>query len=537
MLLVPVFAQRPSFRPSIPTADRSKGNRIFLERADSLFKTPMDSFMVLVGNVMFTKGGMKMYCDSAHYQDSPEMMEAFGHVKMEQGDTLFVYADELLYQGITQQARLFGDYNRPVRMINRDVKLETDEFIYDLAINLGFYESGGKLTDASNTLTSLRGEYNPDTKEANFYDDVHLHSNNTKDTLDIYTNSLYYNTLTHLAELAQESTIVNWRGTIYTTSGVYQTDSDKMSLYERSLIVTKDGQTLTADTIIYDRAQGYGEAMGAMVMTDSVHQVTLEGNYGFYDEKKDSSFVSGRPRLMSYSQPDTLYLHGRYISTTRLIDSVEVAGDSLREAYVRIDTTHAAVIYPRVRFYRADMQGVCDSLRFTESDSTIRMFRHPIVWNEDQQISGKIIELQLNDSTIREAHLPDLGFATQHIEGDHYNQLSGKSMHAYFDGGELKRLQLDGSVEIVMYPEENDSTINKIVNAQSSFLTAWFKGRTTERIKMWPETTGTVTPMYLAKPSLYFLPKFKWYDGIRPTSPDSIFVIPKAMEELMLTAE
>ena len=118
----------------------------------------------------------------------------------------------------------------------------------------------------------------------------------------------------------------------------------------------------------------------------------------------------------------------------------------------------------------------------------------------------------------------------------HYNQISGKEMIAYFENGEMRHLDINGNVEIIMYPEEQDSTINKIVNAESSFLAADFKGQAVERIHMWPETSGTVTPLFLAKKSLFFLPKFKWFESIRPRDRFDIFVVPDEMEQLMATA-
>lgn len=521
--------------PQIPTADRTAGNRVFLERAEVLRKAETDSFMVLVGNVVFTKGPMIMRCDSAHYFAETESMNAFGNVSMEQGDTLFVYADELNYNGITEIAILYADPGKQVQLINRDVMLETDVFIYDLAIDLGYYEVGGRLTDPSNTLTSIYGEYAPSTKEANFYTNVHLNSRNTTDTLDIWSDTLYYNTDTHIAELYSPSVVVNERGTIYTSNGVYDTDSNRTTLYDRSLIVTRQSQTLTADTIYYDRTAGYGEAFGGMILTDSAHNVEVRGNYGFYDEFRDSSFVTDSAMLVEYSKGDTLWLHGRYIQSFLNFDSVQVPEDTLigRAAYTRIDTTHVAVVYPRVRFYRSDMQGVADSMRFTEKDTTLTMYYNPIIWSEERQIFGNEIRLFLNDSTIERAVLPDQAFTAQHIEGEHYQQMSGKEMIAYFEDGEMRRLDINGSVELIMYPEENDSTINKIVNAESSYLIGYFRGRTTERITMWPQTTGTVTPLFLARKSLYKLPKFKWFEGIRPEDKDDIFIVPEAMEDLM----
>ncbi len=517
---------RPEIRPTVPTADRTAGNRVFLERADKLKKNATDSFMTVVGDVVFTKGPMIMKCDSAHYYSESESLDAFGNVSMEQGDTLFVYADELRYDGPSEIATLYADYGKKVRLINRDVTLETDVFIYDLAIDLGYYQTGGKLYDQSNTLTSIKGEYVPSTKEANFYLDVRLNSLSETDTLTIYSDTLYYNTATHIAELYSPSEVINRRGIIYTRQGVYDTDSDVTTLYDRSIVLTRDGQRLTADTIFYNRTKAYGEAFGNMILTDSAQKLSVYGNYGFYDEAKDSSFVTGRAMIAEYSnEEDTLWLHGKYIKTFRQFDTTYIQEDTLLgiPASTKVDTSHVAVIHPKVRFYRSDLQGVCDSMRYTERDSTLRMFVDPVIWNEDRQVFGNVIEVLFNDSTIERATLPDMGFTAQHIEDEYYNQLSGKEMIAYFKAGEITQLDINGNVEIIMYPEDADSTFNKVVNAESSFLTANFRGRTTERIKLWPETTGTATPLFLAKKNLFYLPKFRWFDALRPRDRYDIF--------------
>lgn len=534
-------ATRPVFVPQVPTADRAAGNRVFLEHANVLRKTDADSFMILVGDVMFTKGPMYMYCDSCHYYPETESMEAFGNVRMEQGDTLFVFADELVYDGRTDAeiATLYADDGKKVRLINKDVELKTDIFVYDLKLDLGYYNVGGELTDASNRLTSLEGEYMPSTKEANFYTDVHLNSRSGADTLDIYTDTLYYNTALHVAELNARSTIVNARGTVYTRRGVYLTDSNICMLSERPTIITSQNQRLIADSVYYNRGAGYGEAFGSMELTDIDNKAMVCGDYGYYNELRDSSYVTGRAVIKEYSEGDTLFLHGRYIETFVELDTIAYEADTIAgiPETLTVDTCHVAVIYPRVRFFRSDLQGVCDSMRFTQRDSMLRMYVNPVIWNQDQQIFGNVIELHLNDSTVDRAVLPEFGFAAQLIEDVHYNQISGKKMTAYFVDSDLRHLDIEGNVEIIMYPQESDSTVNKIVNAESSFLAADFKNRVTEKIKMWPDTNGKATPLFMAKRSQYYLAKFKWFGDLRPISPDDIFVVSEAMENVMSTAE
>ncbi|MCM1452197.1 MAG: hypothetical protein NC102_08055 [Clostridium sp.] len=523
----------PIIAPQIPNADRSSSDKVFLEHADVLHKQTADSFMVLTGNVEFRKGGMSMYCDSAHFYSETEAFDAFGNVRMEQGDTLFVYADTLKYRSLSQLGFLWGD---PVRMINKDVTLKTDEFIYDFQAEYGYYEVGGTLIDNQNVLVSRLGNYVPATKEASFFIDVKLNSLDEKnDSMVIYTDTLYYNTDTHIAELFSPSEVINKRDTIFTSHGVYDTNTEVARLYDRSLVRMGRGTTLEGDTLFYDKAAGYGWARGNMEIVDIQRQSTLTGNYGYYSQIEDSAYVTGRALAKEYSQGDTLFVHGREIFSKARFDTVLLEADTIMglPERMKIDTFHVIYSYPRVRFYRTDMQGVCDTMRFEEKDSTLYMLKNPIVWSGGRQIFGNEINVHLNDSTIDRAWLPKFGFSAELIEEGYFNQLSGKEMVAYFNNGDMRRLDVNGNVEAIMFPMENDSTYNKVISMQSSFLTANFENRQLLRMKTWPETTGAVTPLYLAKRSIFYLPNFKWFEGIRPTSPEDVFIVPPAMEELM----
>lgn len=536
-------------RPSIPKANRAAAGRIFLEHADVLRKQDRDSFMVLSGTVHFSKGAMRMYCDSAHYYPTSESMDAFGNVRMQQGDTLFIYADELNYDGLREIAYLYADEGKDVRMINRNVRLNTPEFTYDMVDERGYYTNGGVLTDPQNRLVSVEGEYLPATKEANFYIDVHLHRIDGRDTLDIYSDTMYYDTRTRIAEFYSPTEIISGRGTIHTTEGVYDTRNNQAQLFKHSTVHTDSTSTLTGDTILYDRDRGYGEAFGNVDITDSARQTTLRGAYGYYNRLVDSAFVTGRALAMEYSRGDTLYMHGRYIKSILDIDTIRttvtdtiappagspdtVQPQIIKREIVSTDSTHVFTAWPRVRFYRSDMQGLCDSMIFVQRDSTLHLHHHPVVWSDDRQIFGNRIILYLNDSTIDRALLPDFAFTAQHIEDDYYNQLTGKVMEAWFNGGELSRLDVSNSVEAIFYPEENDSTINKMVNLQTANMRGWFEKRALIRMKTWPESNGRVTPLYLAKRSDLLLSKFQWYGTLRPRDSQDIFNVTEEMDALM----
>lgn len=510
-------------RPMIPTANRYQEGKVFLEHADrwtydERYGVPQEEqYQVLTGNVEFRKNDMFMYCDSAHFYETTNSFDAFKNVRMEQGDTLFVYADELNYNGGDEMAILYADAGKKVRLINRDVELQTDVFNYSLAENVGFYEIGGKLTDKENELTSLQGEYHPDTKDAYFNLNVRLRSLNGEDTLRMATDSLEYNTDTHIATLIAPTVITSADGEILSSSGNYNTLTGIADLYERSLVITNRGNTLTGDTLFYDRDRGIGEAFGNMVLTDSARQSSVQGDYGFYNDAVDSAFVTGRALLKEYSKGDTLYMHG----------------DTIYAYLDPADSTRITNVYRRVRFYRSDMQGVCDSLSATERDSMMRMFHHPIVWSDQRQVFGNVIHVHLNDSTIDWAKLPQFGFMAEHIDEDCYQQMSADEMTVWFNDSNISRLFAEGTVKLIMFPMENDSTYNKYAYVESSEMDAYFANNDIESVHFQPETTSKVVPLYLAKKNSYFLEKFKWYANIRPSGPADVFIIPPEMETLM----
>ena len=112
----------------------------------------------------------------------------------------------------------------------------------------------------------------------------------------------------------------------------------------------------------------------------------------------------------------------------------------------------------------------------------------------------------------------------EHIEAEFYDQLYGKEMFARFDGKKITTLDVNGNVQAIMLPQENDSTYNKLVNAESSFLHVDFvSNNEIERLKMWPEVTGVVYPLFMVKKGDIYLPQFKWYGAVRPKDKNDIY--------------
>ena len=506
--------------PQIPKANRNQTNKVFLENADLLKADEAISrdYQVLKGNVRFRRGDMYMFCDSAYFYPETSSLDAFGHVRMTQGDTLWVYSDVLHYYGEQGVAELRSN----VRLENRSTTLLTDALDYEINSNVGYYFDGGMIVDNRNNteLSSQFGRYELDTKQAEFSRNVHM----INDRYEMFTELLEYNTQSHIAHISSETLIVSDSNTINTTNGWYNTSADDATLYERSLITAKDGKTLLGVTVYYNRNRNYGEARGNVVITDPSNKVILDGDYGYHDESAHYSYVTRRARAREFSQKDTIYLHADTLLT--LIN--HVVNDSVN------DSVRVLRAFNQVRFYRNDIQGICDSLQLSEADTIINMYRHAVVWNLDRQIFGDEINIHLNDSTADWATLPTGGFMAEHLGEIYYDQLSGKKMKAYFQDKELRQLDVDGNVQVIMFPQEKDSTYNKMVNAESSYMRLNLKPKQeVDRITMWPEVSGKVTQLFLAKKADMYLPQFQWYDALRPKTPDDIYDVSDELKQVM----
>ena len=484
-------------------ADTVRRTKVYLEHANTLSfdQAQNPDAQVLVGEVCFRHDSSYMYCDSAYFFEKSNSLEAFSHVRMEQGDTLFVYGDYLHYNGDTQIAHLRDN----VRMENGQVTLFTDSLNYERISNIGYYFEGGMIVDSLNQLSSFYGQYSPATKLAIFNDSVRLENPD----FTLYSDTLHYQTDTKLATILGPSVIVSDSGTVRTSLGWYDTEQNKALLLDRSTIESGN-RILSGDSIAYDRNSGFGEVFGNMCLQDTLQQVMLEGQYGFYNEKTDYAFATDSARFLEYSQGDTLYLHA----------------DTLQMETVDPDTREVKA-FRGVRFFRTDLQGVCDSMLFNTRDSVLYLFSEPVVWNEQYQLYGDTILIYLNDSTIDFAHVRQFAFAIQQVDSVSFNQLKGTDLKAYFDGKSVRQIDVSGNAESIFYPLENDGSMVGMNQTQSGYLSIWVKENKLERLKIWPNPEGTMTPIPDLRPEQKLLKDFYWFDYLRPQDKDDIYQVKK----------
>lgn len=487
-------------RKSEPDKKKKRVDLLYADEAQADQQLRPD-VQVLIGSVRMKHDSMYMFCDSALIYEKINSVEAFGNVRMEQGDTLFIYGDYLYYDGMSQLAMLRDN----VRMINRNTELTTDSLNYDRLYNLGYYFDGGTLTDEENVLTSEWGEYSPATKLAVFNHEVKL----VNPKFVLTSDTLKYSTESKIATILGPSDIVSDKNHIYSERGEYNTVSEQAELLDRS-ILTNEGKKLTGDSLFYDRKLGYGEAFDNVQMNDTVNKNMLTGNYCFYNELTGNAIATQRAVAIDYSQGDSLFMHG---DTLQMV-SYNLNTDSLYRLMKA---------YHKVRMYRTDVQGVCDSLVYNSKDSCMTMYVDPILWNEGQQLLGEQIKIYMNDSTIDWAHIINQALTVEMKDSIHYNQVSGKEMKAYFENGDMRHIEVIGNVLTAFYPEEKDSTMTGFNCLEGSLLHLYMKDKKMEKGLFVGKSNGTMYPMDQIPPDKLRLPTFSWFDYVRPLNKEDIF--------------
>ncbi len=240
--------------------------------------------------------------DSAYFYPQDNAFDAFGHVIINQGDTLNIYSDKLNYNGNTKTAILTDN----VRMVDKDATLTTNHLIYNTATRIGTYTDGGKLVNKDNTLLSKNGYYFAFTRDSYFRYDVSL---TTPDAL-VITDTMRYNTgskisyfygPTHIYSLPKKGEKKKDQDTLYTENGYYDTKIEQAAFGKNNLY--KSGtKSLKGDSLFYDKLKGYGRAVMHVTFKDEEQKTTIKGNLGTYFKDKELTVMTQDPYVIMVTE-------------------------------------------------------------------------------------------------------------------------------------------------------------------------------------------------------------------------------------------
>ncbi len=494
-----IFATLPAFGQNSP----EKVKKILVTGNQLIHDASMgDNVQLILGNVVITHGNVIMYCDSAYQYNDSNRVEAYNNIHIIQNDSIHLYGDFLDYEGNIGLVKI----RRNVRLTKKEMVLTTDFLDYDRNKDFAYYYDGGKIVDGGNVLTSKLGYFYSNNNEVFFKDSVV--AENKRYT--IFSDTLMYNTTSKVTKILGPTFIVGEDNLIYSEDGYYDTSNDISNLRKNSYI-EGENTLLKGDTIYYDRKSGFGEVFGNMELIDTANNITIKGDYGYYNELTKKAFAIKKATLLQVYHGDTLFLHADTLRIDPVEDTITNTDNKLLRAY------------HHVKFFRHDMQGRCDSMVYDFRDSINIFYKEPVLWAMGNQMTAQVIKLYSRNQTIYKAKLENGAFIIAPDDTLFFNQLKGKDMVGYIKDNSLYKIEVEGNAQTIYYPRNNGLVIgaNK---AESSDMTIHLDHGKIDDIIMRKSPNGTLKPPTFLTEEESSLTGFRWLEDYRPKNKMDIYI-------------
>lgn len=521
---IALFAQQP-----LP-ADSTKTKKLNIIRADRLSyykKDTAQEFQSLAGNVLVKQENTWFYCDSAVINTKTNVLESFGHVHINDNDSLHIYSDYLKYEGATKLATLNGN----VRLTDNRGILTTPQMDYNLNTKIATYANGGKLVNGKTVLTSKEAIYYEETRDVYFKRDVVLISPD----YEIRTDTLLYNTYSEITTFVVPTTIISDSGRkkILTSDGYYDMKNNKSYFGQRPQIY--DGATiLIADEVAND-STGYGEANGNVIYRDTAQGYAILANNLKSNRKESAILATVKPVLIFIKNKDSLVIaadtfFSAKISTLRETRNIPVVIDTSGRdsSYVppllTDSTDHYFEAYNHVRIFSDSMQAIGDSMFYSLEDSVIRLFKRPVLWAQGNQVTGDTIYLFTKNKKPDRLYVFNNALAISKVADEFFNQVKGRIINGYFIDGNIDYMRAKGSPAESIYYAQDDA--DKLIGVNKSSADAYdihFENKKPMRITGINDLKGIVYPMRQVNHIAIRLKGFQWLENLRPKSKYELF--------------
>lgn len=479
------------------------GKIVDVDYSDTLWVDQTAGNTFLRGNVRMRQGNVVLLCNLAKKNDLINVVEAYGNVRIIQGDSLTLTGDTAMYFGNTRQSKMLG---RVVTLNDKTATLKTRKLDYDMNTRIASYNTGGTLVDKTSTLTSKEGYYNTLTKLSLFRKNVKMVSPET----DLFADSLRYSTLSKDAYFIAPTKIISKKkksaaenDTLFTSSGSYNLNT-RISNFRGRSTVRMPNNELTGDSLFYDPITQIGIARGNVVMVAKKDSAILTGQIGRYFGKTGLSRVYGEALLHKFFSKDTLLL-----SADTLI-SQEIRGVK--------DTTRRLIADRNVLVFRQDLQAKCDSLVYNMADSLISFFKKPILWNGQNQSEADTILVRLVNNKMRTMYLNRRAFIIARDTLMQFNQVKGRRITAYFNlKSELDNTLVEGNGESIYFAKKDDNKPIGMNYVQAGRMRIHFRDSQVKRIAFLGTPDGVLHPPKEVTGENRELDNFNWREKERPT--------------------
>lgn len=457
---------------------------------------------LLIGNVIMNHEGAILTCQQALYYKKENFFKAIGNVLLKQGDTITQTSDYVDYDGNLKQALSWGN----VVLKDPTMILTSDTLQFDRLNQKLYYKSYATIKDQTNTLRSKYGNYYLENKKFTATTQVNV----LNPEHNLQSTNLDYYTDTGLTYFYGATTITNSKNKnrIYSEKGFYNTKTDISHFVKNAKLFLKE-RTIQGDSLYYDKNRGFASATNNIIVKDTLENFLTKGNYAELFELKDSLFIIKKAVAITIIDKDSMFVHG---------DTLLVTGKPDRRI-IRI--------FNNVKIFKSDLQGKCDSIHTNQSTGLTRMFKTPVLWADENQITGDTIHLLSNIETEKLDSLKVLNNSfinsKDSLSVDNFNQIKGRNIYGKFKDNSIKTLLVKGNAESLYYNRNEKNVLESITKEISSNIEFTLTKGAIESIKYLKTTEGKTYPVSQLPEEVRKLKGFIWRENEQPKRMIDIF--------------
>jgi lipopolysaccharide export system protein LptA len=457
--------------------------------------------------------GIEMWCDEAIYYGKEDFIEAYGSVRVKQGDSINMTSKYVEYSGKTQLAYASGD----VVLIDPDSKLYTDVLHFDRIKQQAYYNQKGRVVrDTSGTITSTIGRYYVNSKKYQFVDNVKLINPEYEidtERLDFYTESGY-------AFMFGPTTITSETSVIYCERGFYNTNNDTGHFVKKSKI-NYDDRIVEGDSVYFNRNKNFASATNNITVTDTLNKSIIKGHYAEVFREKDSVFITKRALAITEQENDSIFMHSDTLMVTGPADERIIRG------------------FYNAKMFKSNLSGKADSIHMNQKTGLTQLINfydvdadafskkeHPVLWHFESQITGDSIHLISNTKkeTLDSLKVFNSAFViSKDSLGDGFNQISGKVLYGLFENNELNTIDVIKNAETIYYLRNSENELVGIDKSKSGSIKIFISENQIDELRKINQIGGKTYPEEDFPEKEIKLKGFVWRNEERPKTVDDLF--------------
>ena len=457
--------------------------------------------------------GIEMWCDEAIYYGKEDFIEAYGSVRVKQGDSINMTSKYVEYSGKTQLAYASGD----VVLIDPDSKLYTDVLHFDRIKQQAYYNQKGRVVrDTSGTITSTVGRYYVNSKKYQFVDNVKLINPEYEidtERLDFYTESGY-------AFMFGPTTITSETSVIYCERGFYNTNNDTGYFLKKSKI-NYDDRIVEGDSVYFNRNKNFASATNNITVTDTLNKSIIKGHYAEVFREKDSVFITKRALAITEQENDSIFMHSDTLMVTGPADERIIRG------------------FYNAKMFKSNLSGKADSIHMNQKTGLTQLINfydvdadafskkeHPVLWHFESKITGDSIHLISNTKkeTLDSLKVFNSAFViSKDSLGDGFNQISGKVLYGLFENNELNTIDVIKNAETIYYLRNSENELVGIDKSKSGSIKIFISENQIDELRKINQIGGKTYPEEDFPEKEIKLKGFVWRNEERPKTVDDLF--------------